>query len=97
MQEFKNVHGTQTKVEGIEFNVDTIYIRTNIRREKEVDEITQREMEYWIYDEIQLNVMEFVEMLNSKVEKSNKAQDDLILDNAYRVAVLELSAQGISL
>ena len=30
-------------------------------------------------------------------EKANKAQDDLILDNAYRVAVLELSAQGISL
>lgn len=30
-------------------------------------------------------------------EQANKAQDDLILDNAYRVAVLELSAQGISL
>lgn len=30
-------------------------------------------------------------------EKASKAQDDLILDNAYRVAVLELSAQGISL
>lgn len=92
MQEFKNVIGTQDKVEGLEFNVDTIYIRINIRREKD-----EQEHEYWVYDEIQLNVMEFVEMLNSKVEKSNKAQDDLILDNAYRVAVLELSAQGISL
>lgn len=92
MQEFKNVTGTQDKVEGLEFNVDTIYIRTNIRREKD-----EQEHEYWVYDEIQLNVMEFVEMLNSKVEKSNKAQDDLILDNAYRVALLELNAQGIAL
>lgn len=92
MQEFKNVIGTQDKVEGLEFNVDTIYIRINIRREKD-----EQEHEYWVYDEIQLNVMEFVEMLNSKVEKSNKAQDDLILDNAYRVAVLELNAQGIAL
>ena len=30
-------------------------------------------------------------------EKANKAQDDLILDNAYRVALLELNAQGIAL
>lgn len=29
-------------------------------------------------------------------EKANKAQDDLILDNAYRVALLELNAQGIA-
>lgn len=30
-------------------------------------------------------------------KKANKAQDDLILDNAYRVALLELNAQGIAL
>lgn len=92
MQEFKNVIGTQDKVEGLEFNVDTIYIRTNIRREKD-----EQEHEYWVYDEVQLNVMEFVEMLNSKVDKTNSIQEDMIVDNAYRVALLELSAQGISL
>lgn len=92
MQEFKDVTGTQDKVDGIEFNVDTIYIRTNIRREKD-----KQEHEYWVYDEVQLNVMEFVEMLNSKVDKTNSIQEDMIVDNAYRVALLELSAQGISL
>lgn len=97
MLDLKNVKGTQTKVDGIEFNVDTIYIRTNIRREKEIDEITQKEYEYWVYDEIQYTFNEYLEVLNTKVDKSNKAQDDLILDNAYRVAVLELSAQGIAL
>ena len=31
------------------------------------------------------------------VEKANSAQDDIILDNAYRVAILELGTQGVSL
>ena len=97
MKEYKNVQGTQDKVDGIEFNVDTIYIRTNIRREKEVDQTTQQESEFWVYDEVQYTFSEYLEVLNTKVDKSNKAQDDLILDNAYRVAVLELSAQGIAL
>ena len=97
MKEYKSVHGTQTKVDGIEFNVDTIYIRTNIRREKKVDKTTKQEYEYWVYDEVQYTFNEYLEVLNSKVDKSNKAQEDLILDNAYRVALLELNAQGISL
>lgn len=97
MQEFKNVQGTQTKVDGIEFNVDTVYVRTNIRREKEIDETTKQEYEFWIYDEKQYTYNEYLEFLNSKVDKTNSAQDDIILDNAYRVAILELSAQGVSL
>lgn len=95
MKEYKNVEGTQEKVDGIEFNVDTIYIRTNIRREKNI--INEEEIEYWVYDEVQYTFNEYLEVLNTKVDKSNKAQEDLILDNAYRVALLELNAQGISL
>lgn len=84
-----------SEVKEIEFDVDTIFIRTNIHIEKKL--IDNEEVIRWRFDEIQINLMEFVEMLNSKVEKSNKAQDDLILDNAYRVALLELNAQGIAL
>lgn len=32
-----------------------------------------------------------------KLESNEKIQEDMIVDNAYRVALLELSAQGISL
>lgn len=32
-----------------------------------------------------------------KLETNEKIQEDMIVDNAYRVALLELSAQGISL
>ena len=45
----------------------------------------------YVYDEIQYTYNEYLEVLNSKVDKSNIEQETLILDNAYRVAVLEIS------
>lgn len=84
-----------SEVKEIEFDVDTIFIRTNIHIEKKL--IDNEEVIRWRFDEIQINLMEFVEMLNSKVDKTNSIQEDMIIDNAYRVALLELSAQGISL
>ena len=84
-----------SEVKEIEFDVDTIFIRTNIHIEKKL--IDNEEVIRWRFDEIQINLMEFVEMLNSKVDKTNSIQEDMIVDNAYRVALLELSAQGISL
>lgn len=106
MEKYKNVHGSQDKVDGIEFNVDTIYIRTNIRREKEVDPITQKEHEYWVYDEIQYTFNEYLEVLNTKVDKSeteqntkitdleelNAAQDDMIFEQSYEIAMLKLNS-----
>ena len=106
MQEYKNVHGTQEKVNGIEFNVDTIYIRTNIRREKEVNSVTQQEFEFWVYDEIQYTFNEYLEVLNTKVDKSeteqntkitdleelNAAQDDMLFEQSYEIAMLKLNS-----
>ena len=92
MKELKNVQGSQEHVDGLEFNIDTIYVRNNIRREKFVDEATKESYECWMYDEIQYTYDEYVVILNSKVDKANSAQDDLILDNAYRVAMLELAS-----
>lgn len=91
MKELKNVQGSQKHVDGLEFNIDTIYVRNNIRREKIVDEATKESYECWVYDEIQYTYDEYVVILNSKVDKSNIEQETLILDNAYRVAVLEIS------
>ena len=106
MKEYKNVQGTQTKVDGIEFNIDTIYIRTNIRREKEVNPITKKEYEYWLYDEKQYTFNEYLEVLNTKVDKSeteqntkitdlenmNAAQDDMIFEQSYEIAMLKLNS-----
>ena len=106
MKEYKNVQGTQDKVDGIEFNVDTIYIRTNIRREKEVDQTTQQESEFWVYDEVQYTFSEYLEVLNTKVDKSeteqntkikdlevlNAAQDDMIFEQSYEIAMLKLNS-----
>ena len=106
MKEYKNVQGTQDKVDGIEFNVDTIYIRTNIRKVKEVDPITQKEYEFWVYDEVQYTFNEYLEVLNSKVDKSeteqntkitdlevlNAAQDDMIFEQSYEIAMLKLNS-----
>ena len=106
MNNFKNVKSIETSVNGIEFNIDTIYIRTNIRREKEVDPITQKEHKYWVYDEVQYTFNEYLEVLNSKVEKSeteqntkitdleelNAAQDDMIFEQSYEIAMLKLNS-----
>ncbi len=106
MKEYKNVHGSQKSVNGIEFNVDTIYIRTNIRREKEVDPITQKEVELWVYDEVQYTFNEYLEVLNTKVDKSeteqntkitdleelNAAQDDMLFEQSYEIAMLKLNS-----
>ena len=85
MKEYKNVSGTYIEgVPTIDFNIDTIYIRTNIKTD-------ERMKNGYVYDEIQYTYNEYLEVLNSKVDKSNIEQETLILDNAYRVAVLEIS------
>ena len=94
MQEYKNVRGSQEKIDGIEFNVDTIYIRTNIRREKEL--INEKEFEFWVYDEIQYTYNEYLEVLDKKnkiQENTNNEQDELIISNAANIAIM-LEATG---
>ena len=64
MQEFKDVHGDQDNVDGVEFNVDTIYVRTNIRKGETC----------WIYDEIQYTYNEYLALLDKKVDKSEMSK-----------------------
>lgn len=91
MIEVKDVYTTQEHIDGLEFNVDTVYVKQNIRKKEIFDEEGKKVRELWVYDEIQYTYDEYVVILNSKVEKSNIEQEALILDNAYRVAVLEIS------
>lgn len=53
------VRGTQNHVKPIEVNVDTVYIRTNIRRIEEDNFIG------WEYDEDTYTVKEYIESLTN--------------------------------
>lgn len=92
MIEFKDVRGSQEFISEIEFNVDTIYIKTNIKKVKEIDEHTQEIREFWEYDEKQYTFNEYVALLSAKVDnltkenielrKINEEQDALLLELA---------------
>jgi len=53
MKEFKQIHGTQPKVEPIELNYDTVYIRDNIVRDGNG----------WVYDEKQYDLKEYLSLI----------------------------------
>ena len=61
MIEIKNVQGTMETVQEIEFNVDTVYVRSNIQR-VETEDFTG-----WQYDEIQYSYREWQEVQNNKI------------------------------
>jgi len=67
------------EVPEIEVNVDTVYVRTNIRRIEEEDFVG------WEYDETQYNKDEFIELISNK----NK---ELIQENELnKQAIAELT------
>ncbi len=103
MLEIKDVKGTQKSVDGIHFDKNIVYIRKNIRREAEKEE---PDFKYWVYDEFQYTYNEYLEVLNTKVDKSeteqntkitdlevlNAAQDDMIFEQSYEIAMLKLNS-----
>ena len=90
MVEYKGVKGSQVYVPEVEFNIDTIYIRTNIQRKSEIDEYTKEIRKFWEYDEKQYTFNEYVALLSAKVDnlakenielrKINEEQDALLLE-----------------
>lgn len=64
------VRGTMKEVPEIEVNVDTVYVRTNIRRIEEEDFVG------WEYDEVQYKKDEFIELI-SKENKQLKQENEL--------------------
>lgn len=53
-----NIQGTQPTIPALEINVDTVYIRTNIR-----DIHTEEMPMLWRYDEIQLTITEYLKQI----------------------------------
>ena len=57
MKIFENVRGSMKSVPSIEVNVDTVYVRSNIKHIEEPD------FNGWEYNEIQYPLQEYIETL----------------------------------
>lgn len=62
MKQFLNVIGSQESVPNLEVNVDTVYVRDNIKR------IEEEFFKGWEYDEIQYTLREYQEVVGNKAE-----------------------------
>lgn len=95
MIQIKSVRGNMDIVPDVEFNVDTIYERSNI--------IRLEDLGLWQYDEVQYSYREWIEKSHNRIEnlntenKSLKTQldvvkathSDLIFDIDFRVMDIE--------
>lgn len=65
MREIKNVQGSQVNVLPLEFNVDTVYVRSNIIP------VDTEDFKGWQYDEIQYDKDEYIAYIAEESKKSN--------------------------
>lgn len=83
MRIFQDVRSTAEYVPSIEVNVDTVYVRTNIRRIEEMD------FSGWEYDEIQYDKDSYIEQINDLGQQvAEREIENLML--GQQVADLEL-------
>ena len=63
MKQYFNVEGSMDAVSALEVNVDTVYIRTNIRPIERTEPIP---FKGWEYDEVQYSIREYIGTLTSE-------------------------------
>ena len=89
-----DVTGTQeTMPNEIEFNVDTVYVRSNIRRIEIKNERRNTTSEAWRYDETQYELKEYHEMIAQQVNEQQKElmeSLDYSIDLDMRLAMIEM-------
>jgi len=57
---YKKIRGTQEHVPAVEVNIDTVYIRSNIKR------IEEEDFTGWEYDEVQYDKNKYIEQLTNE-------------------------------
>ena len=60
MRVYKKIRGTQEHVPAVEVNIDTVYIRSNIKR------IEEEDFKGWEYDEVQYDKNKYIEQLTNE-------------------------------
>lgn len=78
MREIKNVQGTMQEVKEVEFNVDTVYVRTNVVR------IENENFKGWQYDEIQYTYQEWADVQQNKISNLEKDNANILMENAEK-------------
>ncbi|PIC73354.1 hypothetical protein [Sporosarcina sp. P17b] len=85
MKDYFKVRGTQETVQEIEVNVDTVYIRRNIKW----IETEEESFVGWEYDEDQYAMSEFGEYL----AKAKRLNEQYLVDIDYRLTLLEMGSK----
>ena len=67
MKIFQNVRSTATNIPSVEVNVDTVYVRSDIKRVEEM------EFSGWEYNEIQYSKDKYIEKLTSEEDLGSMA------------------------
>lgn len=57
MKVFNNIRGTMKNVASVEVNIDTVYLRSNIKR------IDEEDFYGWEYDEIQMPLQNYIQQI----------------------------------
>lgn len=78
MRELKNVQGTMQEVKEVEFNVDTVYVRTNVVR------IENENFKGWQYDEIQYTYQEWADVQQKKMSNLEKDNANMLMENTEK-------------
>ena len=71
MKKYYNVQGSMPTVPNIEVNVDTVYIRENIKK------IETEDFTGWEYDEIQMTLREYQESESDLLRQERKRSEEL--------------------
>ena len=83
MKIYQNVRSTAEHIPSIEVNIDTVYVRNNIKRVEEM------EFSGWEYDEIQYDKDSYIEQINDLGQQvAEREIENLLL--GQQVAELEL-------
>ena len=91
MRLIKDVQSSNKDFKEIEFNVDTVYKRSNPRKwEEEID--GKLEWLGWIYDEEQYSYNEYMEVFNMTTEElSDQVQSTSNLSKTSMIGIMELA------
>lgn len=85
MKVTKNVRSTSENIQKLEVNIDTVYVRSNIKKVSEtVDEHT---FKGWEYDEVQYDIREYIELISSKNEELKSELDGAIVELSTLIAI----------
>ena len=87
MKIFQNVRSTATNIPSVEVNVDTVYVRSDIKRVEEM------EFSGWEYNEIQYSKDKYIEKLTSEEDLSAMAM--LLSITLAEIDMLKMQIGGI--